>query len=339
MGQNRPSAPPDIRPTRVLFDDVPAIIGQGGAAVPRSFDPRETDAFVYKSISEETRRAYRKAITDFFTFVRGTRPQEVTRQDVISYRDHLISEKKSARTVNLRLSVVRSFFEYLVADGVVGRNPASTRLVSAPPAPSDLSGRALTAREVRHLLAGPDRSTATGARDYALMLVMLRLSLRVTEARTMRLSDIRWSHGRWVLTLKVKRGREEKWPLPADVKRAVDEYLKLDARRRAAQRTGGADSYVFQPSTNYRTLQFAKPLSSRQAHKIVRRWGEYAGVGEVAPHDLRRTVITKLLDDGRSYREVQMVTKHRDPRSVERYDHGRENLENNPVNFLTYDET
>jgi hypothetical protein len=54
--------------------------------------------------------------------------------------------------------------------------------------------------------------------------------------------------------------------------------------------------------------------------------------------DLRRTVITKLLNDGRSYREVQMVTKQRDPRSVQRYDHGRENLESNPVNFLTYDD-
>lgn len=59
----------------------------------------------------------------------------------------------------------------------------------------------------------------------------------------------------------------------------------------------------------------------------------------VSPHDLRRTVITKLLNDGRSYREVQMVTKHRDPRSVQRYDHGRENLEQGPVDFLSYDET
>ena len=101
MGENRPPAPPNIRPTRVLFDDAPTVPRPGGAAVPRRFDPRDADTFVYKSISEETRRAYRRAIKDFFSFVRGTRPQEVTRQDVISYRDHLISEKKSARTVNL----------------------------------------------------------------------------------------------------------------------------------------------------------------------------------------------------------------------------------------------
>jgi site-specific recombinase XerD len=317
-------------------------VGSGGhpdSAVYGRFDVKLADGFIYKSISAETRRTYHKAIKDFFSFVRHAHPASITPRHVIAYRDHLIEKRRSANTIALKLSVVRSFFDYLVADGCVERNPASTRLVSSPPTPSDPSGRALTPKEVRHLLAGPNRSRAEGARDYALMLMMLRLSLRVTEACTARHSDIKWSHGRWVLKLKVKRGREETWPLPKDVKEAIDDYLKLDRKRRAVLHTDRHGSYVFQPHTNYRTLDFDKPLSSRQAHKIVRRWGEYAGVGRVSPHDLRRTVITKLLNDGRSYREVQMVTKHRDPRSVQRYDHGRENLEQSPVNFLSYDES
>jgi integrase/recombinase XerD len=317
-------------------------VGSGGhpdSAAYGRFDVKLADGFIYKSISAETRRTYHKAIKDFFSFVRHSHPAGVTPRHVIAYRDHLIEKGRSANTVALKLSVVRSFFDYLVADGCIERNPASTKLVSSPPLPSDPSGRALTPKEVRHLLAGPDRSRAAGARDYALMLLMLRLSLRVTEACTARLSDIKWSHGRWVLKLKVKRGREETWPLPKAVKEAVDDYLKLDRKRRAVLHTDGSGSYIFQPHTNYRTLDFEKPLSSRQAHKIVRRWDEYAVVGKVSPHDLRRTVITKLLNDGRSYREVQMVTKHRDPRSVQRYDHGRENLEQSPVNFLSYDET
>jgi len=303
----------------------------------RRFDPKLADGFVYKSISEETRRTYRKGIKDFFLFAKHIHPTQVTPQHVIAFRDNLIGKKRSTNTIALKLSVIRSFFDYLVADGRIERNPASVKLVSVPPVPDTPSGRALTPREVRHLLAGLDRSTPEGARDYALMLLMLRLSLRVTEACTARLSNIKWSHGRWVLKLKVKRGREETWPLPKDVKEAIDDYMKLDRSRRSLQHTDGTDQYLFQPHTNYRTLSFAKPLSSRMAHKIVRRWSEYAGVGKVSPHDLRRTVITKLLNDGRSYREVQMVTKQRDPRSVQRYDHGRENLEQNPVNSLSYD--
>ncbi|MEJ7708637.1 MAG: site-specific integrase [Pyrinomonadaceae bacterium] len=84
--------------------------------------------------------------------------------------------------------------------------------------------------------------------------------------------------------------------------------------------------------------KFGQALSSRMAHKIIQRWSEYARIGQVSPHDLRRSVITKLLDDGRTFSEVQMVTKHKDARSVQRYDHGRENLEHNPVNFLSWGE-
>jgi site-specific recombinase XerD len=321
----------------VLHDASPITVADQNPALQK-FVPRLADGFVYKSISEATRRTYRKAIKDFFAFVNFIHPAQVTARHVISYRDYMIDKKKSANTINLRISVIRSFFDYLVVDGSIERNPASTKLVSTPPVPTNPSGRALSPKEVRYLLAGPDRSTPDGARDYALMLLMLRLSLRVAEACSARKSDIKWSHGRWVLTLKVKRGREEKWPVPPDVKAAIDDYLRLDAKRRSVLRTDGADAYIFQPHTNYRTLEFAKPLSTRQAHKITRRWAEYAGLGVVSPHDLRRTVITKLLNDGRSYREVQMVTKQRDPRSVQRYDHGRENLEINPVNTLSYRE-
>jgi Phage integrase family len=79
-------------------------------------------------------------------------------------------------------------------------------------------------------------------------------------------------------------------------------------------------------------------LSTRMAWNIVRKWGEFTGVGKLSPHDLRRTAITKALDQGLSYRQVQMMSGHKDPKTVMRYDHGRENLEQNAVNFLQYDE-
>lgn len=305
---------------------------------PRHFDPRLADSFISRSISKATRRTYSEAVKEFFVFVKDIHPADVRSDHVIAYRDQLIGNKKSANTIALKLSIIRSFYGYLIAEGHAERNPASTRLVSTPPTSDIPSGRALTPEEVRGLLVGPDRSTREGARDYLLMLLMVRLSLRVTEACTARVSNMKWSHGRWILKIKVKRGKEEMWPLPPDVKQAIDDYLQLDNDRRTALRTNGPDQYIFQPHSNYRTLELAKPLSSRQAHKIVGFWARQAGIGRVSPHDLRRTVITKLLNDGRSYREVQMVTKHRDPRSVQRYDHARENLDHNPVNTLSYED-
>jgi integrase len=64
----------------------------------------------------------------------------------------------------------------------------------------------------------------------------------------------------------------------------------------------GNDAYLFQPLTNYRTLEFDKPLSTRMVWNIVARWGDYCGIGKLSPHDLRRTAITRALDQGLYYR-------------------------------------
>jgi integrase/recombinase XerD len=311
---------------------------RGGEAPARRFDPQSAAPFVNKSVSEETRRAYRRAVSEFFQFAGMKHPTEVVPDDVLLWRDRLRAQRKSAATVAFKLSVMRSFFEYLKAAGAIPLNPASTKLVTPPELPSEPTGRALTAKEVRYLLSGPDREKPEGARDYALMLVMLRLSLRISEVCSLRASSVKWSHGRWTLRCKVKGGREEVWPLPKEVKEAIDAYLGPDRKRREIVHSGGADAPLFQPHTNYRTLDFNKPLSTRMVQKVVKKWADYSRLGDLSPHDLRRTAITRALDSGLSYRQVQMMSKHKDPKTVMRYDHGRENLEQNAVNFLGYDE-
>ena len=302
------------------------------------FDPRTAVPFCEKSLSEETRRAYRRVIREFFQFVGRAHPSQVTPEHVLGWRESLKHGKKRPATISFKLSVVRSFFEYLRAGGYVQLNPAATRVVPPPPASDEMKGRALTAREVRYLLCGPDRTRPAGARDYALLLVMLKLGVRVSEACALQASSIKWSHGRWILKFKVKGGRERTLPLPQEVRGAIEEYLRLDRKRRETLRSDGPDAYLFQPLVNYRTLEFAKPLSTRMAWNIVKRWGEFTGIGKLSPHDLRRTAITKALDQGLTYRQVQMMSGHKDPKTVMRYDHGRENLEQNAVNFLQYDE-
>jgi integrase/recombinase XerD len=314
-------------------------VPDSATAQPTSrFDPKLAQPFIYKSVSSETRAAYTRAIRDFFAFVGHVHPTQVMPSDVIAYRDDLrIKKRRKPNTVATKLAIIRSFFEYLRAGGMITVNPASTKLVAPPELPSNPQGRALTTKEVRYLLSGPDRDRVEGARDHAILLVMLRLSLRLAEVSQLRVSSIKWSHGRWTLRCKIKGGKEEVWPLPKDVKEAFDQYLRLDRERRRTLRSDGEEAYLFQPIVNYRTLEFDRPLSMRMVQKIVGRWAEFTGIGHVTPHDLRRTVVTKLLNDGHSYREVQMVTKHKDPKTVMRYDHARENLESSPVNTLNWD--
>jgi integrase/recombinase XerD len=314
------------------------IVPAPGAFAFEKFNPKVMTPFFERSVSEETRRAYRRVAKEFFTFFRFSHPSEINQGDVQKWRDHLISLRKSDATVRLKLSVIRSMFDYLKIAGIVDSNPALTKLVRPPAQSEDLRGRALTNREVNYVLSGPDQSKADGARDYALILLMLRTSLRVGEACSLRVSSMKWSHGRWILKFKVKGGRERTIPLPAEVKKSIDNYLRLDRDRRKIHKSDGTEAFIFQPLTNYRTLNFDKAISKQMAWHIVKKWGEFGGIGKISPHDLRRTAITKALDQGLTYRQVQMMTGHKDPKTVMRYDHGRENLEHNAVNFLSYDE-
>ena len=87
------------------------------------------------------------------------------------------------------------------------------------------------------------------------------------------------------------------------------------------------------PHTNYRTLEFDKALSMRMAQKIVKRWADYSRIGDLSPHDLRRTAITRALDSAPHLQQVQMMSST-GPEDNDAYDHGRENMEQNAVNFL-----
>ena len=311
------------------------------ANAKREFE-KSVRPFIEKSLSEETRRAYGRVIKEFFSFHRNIEPTEIKPIDVIRWRDSLIEKKKSAATVSFKLSVVRSLFEYLKAGGFVSNNPALSKLVTPPKLSEDLRGRALTVKEVNYILACPDRRNPDGARDYAILLTLLRTSLRVAEVCSLKSSSIKWSHGRWTLKFVIKGGRMRTIPLPTEVKKAIDEYLSLDRDRRKILKSdgagGGTESWIFQPISNYRTLIFDKPLSTTMVWYLTRKWGEFAGIGKVSPHDLRRTAITRALDKGLTYRQVQMMSGHKDPKIVMKYDHGRENLEQNAINFIDYDE-
>jgi len=81
-------------------------------------------------------------------------------------------------------------------------------------------------------------------------------------------------------------------------------------------------------------LDFDRVFLTRMVQKIVKRWANYSQLGDLSLHDLHRTAITRALESGLNYRQVQMMSKHKDPKTVMRYDHGREHLEQNAINFL-----
>lgn len=174
-----------------------------------------------------------------------------------------------------------------------------------------------------------------GARDYALLTVMLWMALRVSEACSLRASSISVEGGRFAVTVKIKGGWFHKAPLPKDVWEAIQHYLTLDSSRR--QRIGDKDPYIFQTSRAYSATNKSKPLTSRAAYKIVAKWAKLTGIGGLSPHDLRRTVITQALKQRLSYRQIQMMTGHRRTETIQIYDYTRMALEEGAANFIHYE--
>ncbi|WP_239312692.1 tyrosine-type recombinase/integrase [Frankia sp. Cj3] len=129
------------------------------------------------------------------------------------------------RSVGRMVTALRSLLCFVHVDGVLDRpvpvpSVASWTLAGLP--------QALEPRQVTALLASCDRSTATGCRDYAILVLLSRLGLRAGEVANLRLADIDWRHGE--ITVRGKGNRQDRLPLPADVGEAIVAYLREPVR-------------------------------------------------------------------------------------------------------------
>ena len=84
--------------------------------------------------------------------------------------------------------------------------------------------RGLARSEIQAILNSCDRRSALGRRDYAIVILLVRLGLRRAEVAALRLDDIDWRAGE--LVVRGKRSRAGRLPLPLDVGRAVTAYLQ-----------------------------------------------------------------------------------------------------------------
>ena len=128
---------------------------------------------------------------------------------------------------------LRSFLRYCFLTGLVERDlsgaalPVSGRRRSLLP-------QGITPAQEKALLRACDRRRATGRRDYAVILLILRLGLRANEVATLRLDDMDWRAGQ--LTVHGKGNRVDQLPLPVDVGEAIAAYLCRGRPRSATAR-------------------------------------------------------------------------------------------------------
>ena len=166
--------------------------------------------------------------------------------------------------------------------------------------------KALEEAQVTRLLAGCDRRTGRGRRDYAILLMLVRLGLRSGEVAALSLDDINWRAGE--LRVRGKGNHTEQLPLPVDVGAAIEGYLR---RGRPATAQGRA---VF-----VRRRAPHRQLTPAAVGNIVDTAGRRAGLGHVFAHQLRHTAATAMVRAGAPLTEVGQVLRHVRPMTTAIY--------------------
>lgn len=294
--------------------------------------------FINKSNSELTRKNYLSNLRQFILFSGKKDATKVRVDDVLAWRDSMESKGFAPHTISTKLATLSALFEYFRDYGIINRNPATTKLVPRPEKPlQSPKGRALTVKEVRYLLYIINRDNPTDKRDLAIIYSILRLSLRVSEIYHLKVSDIKKDGRHWVIDYRSKGGRKERQPLPTDVKQVIDDYLEADRINRKDTKTGGENAFLFQADVSRRNFGASEPLTTRHLWHVIKTRGRLAGVGKLAPHDLRRTAITKAFQQNVPVTSILNMSKHKSVETLMIYNKGLDNLENNAVHSLNYD--
>ena len=205
---------------------------------------------------------------------------------------------------------LRSFLRFLHVEGTT-----PTSLAAAVPPVPGWRGRSLPSGlepgQVQRLLQCCDRGRATGRRDFAILAVLARLGLRAAEVAGMRLDDLDWRAGEFVV--HGKGHRDERLPLPSDVGAAVAEYLR--------DRPPTASRAVF-----LRMLAPRQELTPSAVTMVVYAACDRAGVPRVGAHRLRHGAASQMLAAGASLSEVGQALRQRTVRATAIYakvDHAR----------------
>ena len=213
----------------------------------------------------------------------------------------------SPRRAQLITAAFRSFFRFLFQGGELLVNLAlsvpsvADRRLSAIP-------KYLSPDQVERVLGTCHRQTATGRRDYAILLLLARLGLRAGEVVSLRLDDVDWRTGE--LLVRGKGLLHDRMPLPVDVGEALTSYLRMD---RPACKTRRIFVCMKAPRSG-----FAGPST---LSTIVRRALDRADLYPAlrGAHVLRHSLATTMLRSGASMNEIGEILRHRTPSTTEIY--------------------
>jgi len=212
--------------------------------------------------------------------------------------DH--TRDRSGEYRRLLCTALRSFFRFLVLCGQTSRD-LSHSIPMVRKYRSTVMPAFLSPEEVRRVLKAVDRSTPSGRRDHAILLLLARLGLRAGEIVSLELDDIGWRVGE--IVVHGKGQMVDHLPLPSDVGEALALYLRKDRGRSTSRR-------VFLRMRAPR-IGLAGPTAVGDVVRRALAQAEIHRSGRGAAHLFRHGLATKMIRHGASIAEISEVLRHR----------------------------
>jgi integrase/recombinase XerC len=267
-----------------------------------------------RAASAYTVRNYRQGLGEFVGWYeqqRGTTPSwgELERDDFRAYLRFLGRRGLSPAAIALRFSALRSFYKFLIRQGVVESSPI--RNVALPRAGRRLP-RFLTVQQLEQLLRaplqavlaprrnGPGRpiDTVAGYRDAAILETIYSCGLRISELCALRAEDINWAEQ--MVRVRGKGRKERLVPIGAPALEAIRLYWS-----KLPEPPFGAMPVFLASSKGVR------PVGPRILQRRLKKYLVLAGLDPaITPHKLRHSYATHLLDAGANLRSVQELLGH-----------------------------
>ncbi len=267
---------------------------------------------IIRGRSENTVKAYTGDVAEFFKFLKENRKlailENITTHEI---RAFLFSLHGKNRNVSLarKLSSLRTFFKFLIREGLLTDNPA---MDAVPPRQQKKQPRFLNIDEVFALMDVPEASDPAGIRDRAALELLYSSGLRVGELVGLNLEDLDAKQG--LVRVLGKGSKERLVPVGSRALQALNDYLAVRSE------LGGQQKAEKNPAL-FLGLRGGR-LNDRY---FRRRFDGYIKIlsleTELSPHSLRHTFATHMLEAGADIRSIQELLGHASLSTTQIYTH------------------
>ncbi|MDT7542084.1 MAG: integrase/recombinase XerC [Acidobacteriota bacterium] len=274
-----------------------------------------------RNASEHTLRNYRIDLGQFHDHLAPPDPQTGARRefdikqiDHITIREwlaalHAAQKKKSS--IARKLAALRTFFQFLVREGVVESNPA--KMVATPRQEKNLPTH-LSVEDMVRFIETPDIETDLGKRDRAILEMLYGTGMRVSELTKTNLRDVDFKNK--LVKVTGKRRKQRIIPFTEPARDALLLYLTVrNSFLHNTPITERDDQAVF---LNYQGTRITTRSVGRMVDKYILLC---AGIHNISPHSLRHSFATHLLDNGADLRHIQELLGHARISTTQIYTH------------------